>query len=194
MKFGHGLLKFGLHAFAAKSKAFRYLIKHCSGDRNVAADILSREFPDVVDNTPAEVEKLNKDLTDTDETVAPSDLLSDISESEFVPISGSVAPIAAAAPPPILPHQRQGNPPPRQRRQARVRRQPDAPLDIDEAVLDDGLPVFDVGPLPPPPPRRITAEHYHILKFSRRRKPAHRCRSSASCSTRTWVQLGRHGR
>jgi hypothetical protein len=54
----------------------RYLIKHCSGDRNVAADILSREFPDVVDNTPAEVEKLTKDLTDTDETIAPSEFAS----------------------------------------------------------------------------------------------------------------------
>ena len=144
----------------------RYLIKHCSGDRNVAADILSREFPDVVDNTPAEVVQLNKDLIDTDETVAPSELISDISDSEFVPITGTAAPIGAASPPPppILPHQRQGNPPPRQRRQPRVRRQPDAPLNIIDGVPDDGLPVFDVGPLPPPPSRRISAEHYHILK------------------------------
>jgi hypothetical protein len=142
----------------------RYLIKHCSGDRNVAADILSREFPDAVESAPAEVEQLTKELTDTDETVAPSEFISDISDSEFVPISGSVAPISPDPPPPILPRERQGNPPPRQRRQARVRRQPDAPLNIDEAVPDDGLPVFDVGPLPPPPPRRISAEHYHIIK------------------------------
>lgn len=144
----------------------RYLIKHCSGDRNVAADILSRDFPDVDESPPTDIDKLNRELVDTDETVAPSELISgisDMSDSEMMPISGSVMPVAPA-PLPILPHQRQGDPPPRQRRQARVRRQPDAPLDIDVNVVDDGLPVFDVGPHSPPPPRRISTEHYHILK------------------------------
>jgi hypothetical protein len=143
----------------------RYLVKHCSGDVNVVADILSRSFPIVDDIVPPDVTALVKDLTDTDETVAPADILSDLDDLE-VPIAGCVSPIVrdCAPAPPILPYQRNANSPQRRTRRPRIGRQPDAPLDMIPNNVDDGLPVYDVGPLPPPPPHRILPEHYHIIK------------------------------
>jgi hypothetical protein len=144
----------------------RYLVKHCSGDINVAADILSRNFPEVNDTTSEDVVKLTAELTDTDETVAPSDFATGISDTEALSVDGHVMPINPEAPIqlPILPNQRQADPPPRRQRRARVRRQPDAPQESNPNSDDDGLPIFDVGPLPPPPPHRIPAEHYHVIK------------------------------
>ena len=148
----------------------RYVIRHCPGDSNIIADLLSRDFPDISPPVSDELAAFNAELTD--EYAAPSDFCatSDGSDSErsstLIPIaSGSVAPIGHdAAPPPILRPVRVNPAPQVRRRRPRVPRQPDAPADDNAIVLDDGLPLFDVGPHGPPPPHRISAEHYHIIK------------------------------
>jgi hypothetical protein len=154
---------------ATALQQYRYLVKHCSGDVNVAADILSRSFPDPDVLPSHDMKKLTAELTDTEETMPPSDFVDqETSDSDTVapPIDGSVMPVSRALspPPPILPHQRHADPPSRRQRRPRVRRQPDAPLQPHPDAIDDGLPIFDVGPFPPPPPHRIPAEHYHIIK------------------------------
>ena len=141
----------------------RYLMRHISSDANVVSDILSRAYADD-DHDQLLTTLVN---SDTDETVTPAILFScsdfSDSENEIDSCAFVVAPVTPAPLEPMFPRSRVGNPPPRRRRSARVPRQPDAP-NVPVAPDDDGLPIHDVGVLPPPPPHRISTEHYHIIK------------------------------
>jgi hypothetical protein len=148
----------------------RYLIRHCPGDSNTIADLLSRDFPDITPPVSEELAMYNAELTD--EYAAPSDRCTTTDHSDHsdhfadatLPAVGTAAPIGRDVAPPIQLHQRVGAAPPVRRRQRRVPRQPDAPADDNVIAPDDDLPIFDVGPYGPPPPHRINAEHYHIIK------------------------------
>jgi hypothetical protein len=147
----------------------RYLIRHCPGDSNTIADLLSRDFPDISPPVSEELALYQAELTD--EYAAPSDYYdstdcSDTSDRSETTAVGIAAPIGAnsVAPPPILQHERVAAAPQPRRRRNRVPRQPDAPADDNVIVPDDGLPLYDIGPHPPPPPHRISPDHYHIIK------------------------------
>lgn len=155
----------------------RYLIRHCPGASNTIADLLSRDFPDISPPVSKELAQYQSELTD--EYAAPSDyctttdcsdnpdqsLSLDISLSPIPSAAGTVAPISASnAPPPILQPLRVAAAPPARRRRQRVSRQPDAPAEDLAIAPDDGLPIFDIGPHGPPPPHRISADHYHVIK------------------------------
>jgi hypothetical protein len=164
----------------------RYLMRHISGESNVIADLLSRaeqidipiqpSVPTVAaicDFTPSQTVILPHASpdSDSDETVAPEDLFPDLADSSDSEASDASAPFLnpqhvmpiAANPGPILPRQRQGARPAPRPRERRHRAQQDVPAAAQDAA-DDGLPVFDVGPAPPPPPHAISTEHYHVIK------------------------------
>lgn len=152
---------------AVSLQQHRYLMRHISSELNVVSDILSRAYSDGDSASVSLLDHSTPLSSDTDETVAPSDLFSSSDFSDFEPLDSAsshvVAPIGQNHLDPIVPRVRAGDPPSQQRRNRRVARQPDAPNDAAEPV-DDGLPIHDVGVHPPPPPHRISTEHYHILK------------------------------
>ncbi len=139
----------------------------------IATDSINAPSPSASLSSAAPAENHECSASDSGETVAPHDFFPELEgftddELDQViltpstpPSTGHVMPVVED--PPILPRQRQGDRPPPQVRNRRRQRQPDAPLEPGDAP-DDALPIYDIGVAGPPPPRRITTEHYHILK------------------------------
>jgi hypothetical protein len=133
---------------AVSLQQHRYLMCHISSEANVVSDILSRSHAEQ-DVQPAPdfyLPSLAATVTsDTDETVAPSDLFSDApsdSDSDAdSPLSMLVvAPIGPDQADPMIPRLRAGDSPQSRRQNRRVSRQPDAPADA-VVPADDGLPI-----------------------------------------------------
>jgi hypothetical protein len=144
----------------------RFVLRHCDGESNVIADMLSRAHH-ITQQEYERLQQRHKDkLTDKNDASAQatsngenSDSSWDASVSNLISSSdGVAAPVA----PDRLPIPRQH----RQRRQVRPPRQADPPQELPDRN-DDGYPIVAVGPDIPQAGiarRRIATDKWHLLK------------------------------
>lgn len=140
----------------------RFVLRHCDGEENTIADMLSRaqhvtteEYHRLKARHQAKLEERGNASVYANSDSANSDSsLEEQIETFKLRIDGVAAPLAAdQAPAP-------------RRRPRRVARQPDPPLAPPEGE-DDGLPIVDVGaniPLAGIARRRIPTDKWHVLK------------------------------
>ncbi len=140
----------------------RFVLRHCDGDSNAIADMLSR----AQHVTPEEFERLQARHRNKLEEAGNASVFvnSDGGNSDsscYSVTDGTVAPIQRAAN--VHPDRA---PVPRRRRQQRPARQADPPDDLPQRE-DDDLPIVDVGPdipLAGVARRRIPTDRWHLLK------------------------------
>lgn len=139
----------------------RFVLRHCDGESNVVADMLSRAQHITADEYDRLKARHADKVRDTEQAHTPvttdgnnSDSSWEASISFRTPIDGTAAPLAAdRAPAP-------------RRRHARPARQPDPPAELPDRA-DDQLPIVDVGadiPLAGVARRRIPVDKWHLLK------------------------------
>jgi hypothetical protein len=144
----------------------RFVLRHCDGESNVIADMLSRAHH-VTQQEYERLQQRHKDkLADKNAASAQATSDGDNSDSSWdanvsslkEQIDGIAAPVAADRAP--TPRQN------RQRRHARLPRQADPPQDLPDRE-DDGHPIVAVGPdipLEGVARRRIATDKWHLLK------------------------------
>jgi hypothetical protein len=148
---------------ATDMQQHRFVLKHCDGESNVIADMLSRaqhitdeEYERLKQRHKTKLEERGNASVFANSDSGNSDSSWDADVRKLkIEIDGVAAPLAADQ-----------APAPRRRRRDRPRRQPSPPQDLPDGD-DDGHPIVDIGadiPQAGIARRRINADRWHLIK------------------------------